>query len=635
MTIRVSVGDNTRASALFKEQAQAAAAASAQSEQDAATRVTLATQQAERAEDEADRAGVEADRSTDAAMEVVAPIKASLSTPQAGEAGVATLAAGARSYGDKLVADAPITGPGRITGFDTWCFVEGGQVEFVLYRDNEDGTFSEVGRRTESTTGQGAACSIVFDVPVEFGDYPVRTAYREVDENALSALEQAGNFKIVGPGVFPASFATADTGASPVRAMVQTQYEQDVQTVTAPAVSSLDQRLLVVEALSAPDPLDIPQPIEPRRIRRAAYDGEPRQYAQTDPITVSTTTNATITGGTVYPRTTDKVAFLGGNWILGTSYPGELYRYNQSVYYGPGEGQGYVGRNPMIEMVVTGSAVEFATQGGAKPFWISIDGVFTNANGYTLSNTDGEPKYVKLAFATPLDQARVKIYFAAGVNYGETRVPAGAFLSDPAPVYSASAIWIGDSITEGTQVSHEFKTFPAIASGRLGVRDYVASGVGATGYVVAPEGRVTFIERINDVLQGIDGGPPDLCVLCGGLNDPYSTQAEQDAFDAAVLDYVTALRAGAPNMTIIGYGPMPTQNGYDPRLSGQEASVHAVMDLFPNCFKASVSDAANHPDWTSWFGLDSNGQFDGTHVMDPGHAHLGELMGEDVKAILL
>ncbi|QQN73882.1 SGNH/GDSL hydrolase family protein [Croceicoccus sp. YJ47] len=640
MTIRVSVGDNTRAAALFLQLAQEAATGSSASQQAAAEQVTIAVQQAERAEDEADRAGMEADRSTNAAMEVVAPIKASLSTPQAGEAGVATLAAGTRSFDDKLVADASIAGPGRITGFDTWCFVEGGRIEFVLYRDNGNGTFSEVGRRTEATTGEGAACSIVFDVPLEFGDYPVRTAYRQIDPNALSAIEEPGNFKIAGPNDFPAAFANADTAASPVRAMVQTRYEQDVQTVTAPAVAGLSDRVDAIETALKPDPLAVPDqtPIQTRRLRRGAFDGGPRQFAAVDPIGFSTsavgenTFTLTGQGVNVYERDSAMIRFIGGRWILGQSYPGGLFRYNRSFSF-PVTGEMVMnqGRNPIVEVVVTGDALEFRTQGFDQPMLVAIDGEFTSFAGYTTPATNAL-QWVRLDFPQALIGKRVRLLFPPDTAVGAFRVR--GTLSDPTPAYDLSAGFMGDSLTEGSNSTEPHRdSWGSIAAARLGIKNYVLGGIGGTGYVRRQGDRPNFLERVEDILTMVDGGPPDAAIIAGGINDYYDTPEQKAAFEANALALFQQLRAGAPDMRIVVVGPLAAKTGYDDAMRGKRDALFAARAQVENVDTVDIEDIFEIPEWPTWFGLAPNGTVDDTHTLDPGHAWMGEVIPQRIKPL--
>lgn len=122
----------------------------------------------------------------------------------------------------------------------------------------------------------------------------------------------------------------------------------------------------------------------------------------------------------------------------------------------------------------------------------------------------------------------------------------------------------------------------------------------------------------------MDGNPPDVLVIAGGLNDcaagagspftPAEVQTES-------LAYFQALRAAAPNMMMVAVGPFTDWNnpGYGPTWIACRDAIFASASKVSGTYTIDVSD------WVTPANRDTvfNGNAYGPHPVDAGHAIYG------------
>lgn len=372
------------------------------------------------------------------------------------------------------------------------------------------------------------------------------------------------------------------------------------------------------------------------RLRESAMVGQAQQIASSDPATISANnTSATITGGTTYPLGSDKIRLLGGKWVQGSSYPAELFMYQVNTsYVAPVSLSGgtWAGLNPTFEVLLQGDSFEFLTigHGAATNWFIEVDGVYTNASGYSRWPIDGSGYYKKISFGSVATR-RIRVHLPNGTPVGEIRVPAGQVLLDPTPVLNSSMVFIGDSITEGSNATKLRLRWAEQCAARLGIDNYSVSGTGASGYLQTNGGtRYTFRQRIADVLEGFNGGPPDAVVVAGGINDSGLVAAN---VGAEALLYFQALRAGAPHMQIFVLGPFWSDAPYStsaPNLASFRDAIFAAADQVPRTHTFDIEDWYTDPARSTWF---SGGGGD-PHPNDTGHAAYGLMAAELIAPVM-
>lgn len=371
------------------------------------------------------------------------------------------------------------------------------------------------------------------------------------------------------------------------------------------------------------------------RLRQSAGTGDAQQIAVSDPVVVTGGVGGAApaisgAGVTVYPRDSDLVRRLGGRWELGTGFPGGLMIYQRNNTYNAGP---RAGSNPTFEVVLSGDSFEFFVlgTGGASTWAVEVDGVFSNAAGYARPANDGNGYYYRLTFGS-VAVRRVRVHLPVDMPVGEIRVPSGQTLLDPAPVLNTTAVFVGDSITEGAVATQPRLRWAEQCAARLGIDDYVIAGVGSSGYLQTNAGAVyNFNQRVADVLQAFDGGPPDALVVAGGIND--STLAAADV-GAAALAYFQALRAGAPHMPIFVLGPFWGDGAYPtvtPNLPALRDAIFAAAAQVPRVFTFDIEDWYTDPARSTWFAGSTNGP----HPIDAGHTAYGAMAADLIKPVML
>ncbi|HEU0045071.1 SGNH/GDSL hydrolase family protein [Sphingomonas sp.] len=382
-------------------------------------------------------------------------------------------------------------------------------------------------------------------------------------------------------------------------------------------------------------------PVQRLRLKRALYDAQARQIMAADPVTVSAFTTATsISGGVGYAKNSPRIRLLGGPWVAGTGFPGATMMYQRSVTYNGSTG-GVSAGNTVFEFLLIGDSFEYYTLGTGGPgnWSLEIDGVATNDAGYpSAPNNTGGGYYHLVTLPVGGGIARRIRITTPGRPFGGINVPAGATLLDSTPARTSSMVVIGDSITEGSVATAMWRRWANQLAYQLGIDNVDVSGVGGSGYLNAlgyngnnpraagfPDYR--FRERINDVLTAISGGPPDLLVVAGGINDSALDPA---AVGAEALLYFKALRAAAPDMAIVVLGPFWGDAAYPASLLAIRDAIFAAAAQVKRVATVDVSGWYARSDRSTWF----NGGANGPHPIDVGHAAYGQLAAAAISPII-
>jgi lysophospholipase L1-like esterase len=374
--------------------------------------------------------------------------------------------------------------------------------------------------------------------------------------------------------------------------------------------------------------------------------GEPRTISP-QTVAFSIGESSSYPDGIVIPLTDPKVRLLGGIHLNGPSYPLDGFKVPQAVntrlplvptsqYSGSRYGL-VTGLEFVLAVGQSEFELYFHDSGRPTPIEMAIDGRLINDDGIPVSwRNDGSLRHMRFVLPAAGQNRRITVY-ANGNPFGHVKLPAGGSLVDlPSGLgTSASIVFEGDSITEGAVASRATKFWPLHAAMRLGVRNPIVVGVGSSGYLSKRPDNAAIPARIANVLEAVNGGPPDAVVLAAGINDcsvappaPFPLAEVQ----AAALAYFKALRAAAPDMVIIVLGPFTDYNAV-PYSATSQACRDAIFEAarqVPMTYTVDVSD------WVTFANRDIvfDGNTYGPHPVDSGHAIYGQRAAEAISSII-
>lgn len=204
-----------------------------------------------------------------------------------------------------------------------------------------------------------------------------------------------------------------------------------------------------------------------------------------------------------------------------------------------------------------------------------------------------------------------------------------------------TAVWIGDSFSEGTGANWWWDSWAMKAGQWLGW-NICPSAVGATGYLAngGGGGKVTYRSRLTaDVVNAYPNA--DIVVVSGGYNDTGSFTAAQEQTEAALL--FAAIKSGLPNATLVvclpnwPHGVVATGTETQFR-DGILAAATGIADY--------VVDPLLYPSGTSWItgtgrvgATTGNGNADfftgtdNTHPSQAGHDYMGRRFAQTMLSL--
>lgn len=193
--------------------------------------------------------------------------------------------------------------------------------------------------------------------------------------------------------------------------------------------------------------------------------------------------------------------------------------------------------------------------------------------------------------------------------------PAGA--TEAAEVEQPTVAFLGDSYMAGSgEDSGEAARWPAIVSEERGWQPLMFA-TGGTGFTTA--GSQKGADRFADRVPRIVAAAPDTVIVGGGAND---AQADPAAFEAAVSEVLSGLRAGLPDARLIVLSPFW-------RAEPPE-SVLRMRDVLAE--QAAVVDGT----LVDVSGLFADGDgigADGVHPTDAGHARIAEILTPQLSQV--
>ena len=539
------------------------------------------------------------------------------------------------TFSDRFFFVTPIPYNGTISSVNVAERAVSGVLEVAVYRD-ASGTLTRVQQTTATLSASGSIVERALAEPLNVlvGDI---IGVRSPTDGTYGFKDMQSNYW--GDGFYITSGAFTDTivlGAG-------TQYEPqvnfnvvyDVQVVTTAAFNDHEARITANEAATAASSArnDVGLPFALAALQRGFYEGRAASVIGVNPLTsVNTTlisssieTEWTLTGAGVneYVKETPLVRRLNGPWTAGATFPSDKLMFQRNTDYG--EAGKKVGTNPVVEFLADADAIEtYSLFGAEDDLWVMVDGQLTQLNPYTVPTRDGSVRYLRLDFSSKAVR-RIRLIPGSEVSFGSWRVRGD--LLDPTPKIPSTAYFMGDSITEGLQAPM-FYRWPVQVGRLLGIDSVANGGIGQTGYLQTgsypPNTAPNFRDRADDVLTMVDGGPPGLFVIAGGINDSAFSDAQ---IEAAAKQLFEELQAGAPEMIICAVGVLTGKQGFaDANIVSRSAAIEAALAEIKNGVYVDPTPIYSDPDWQTYFDPG-----DSTHPLQAGHTRMAEYLSVGIS----
>lgn len=360
---------------------------------------------------------------------------------------------------------------------------------------------------------------------------------------------------------------------------------------------------------------------------RAAVGGLPALSAA--PPTITPGSNGAVSqiaGSVLVPWDSGQFFYTGEAAAAGAAYPDFMFAAFRTVSYSASARQS---NHVEIEFITDAAVIEVFSKGlgSSSAMLFVVDGKMAS-NTPVQYPSDGGLYLTKVDFGSSAKR-RVRILGNAPL-FGGLRVAPGATVSAPeAPAFRA--MFIGESITEGTAGQPAPFSFAPWAALRLGWTDAWVSGVGSTGYLAAPAPKLTFRQRFD---VDVKAYRPDVLVIAGGINDTGFTDAQIQAEAGLLFDRIaTDLR----DTLVFVLGP------WNPRTAiraGINTAIKAAASGRPNFYWVPNYDDA----WITGTGrvgaemFDGNSDTmtspDGTHPSPAGVDYYGQKVAESVLQLI-
>ncbi|MBX7541742.1 SGNH/GDSL hydrolase family protein [Qipengyuania sphaerica] len=375
-------------------------------------------------------------------------------------------------------------------------------------------------------------------------------------------------------------------------------------------------------------------------LRRSIVNRREQTYLPVD-IHILTANDPMLTGATVIGFDDTRIRYLGGRHSQPLTWPGLLFWWPQGlstianpVY----ETGGY-----SFDRMSGWDGFQFILPAGQRQFelftidagfidgvYIEIDGVRTSPEPLSLGHGNrGDLRYTLLTLPPSVADRDIRIVTQRSM-LGEIRLPYGGKLGARRPEWDGGpkVVFVGDSITEGTGAGSATDGWAIELAYRLGIDDPVVSALGGTGYLNRVADRPNFREHISDVLDAFPGDRPDVVFVAGGINDCAFNSASDVGNEA--LAYFQEMRAAAPDMAIVVFGPFVGPAGYDPVLMNCAEAIFAAARSVPNTHTIDVSGWVTPTTSTFIF----NGDGSDPHPVRTGHRYYAKVAEQAVLKLL-
>lgn len=177
-----------------------------------------------------------------------------------------------------------------------------------------------------------------------------------------------------------------------------------------------------------------------------------------------------------------------------------------------------------------------------------------------MGNQSHAPLWIKLAGLCILGVLSFGLAAAALFVPAPTSTyqrPSAATPTATATADATTAVFIGDSYTQGVGATNDDLQWTSLVSEELGWEE-INRGRGGTGYEATsgPEGcGLEYCPNYLEMLDEIEADAPDVIVVAGGQNDFSTFESDPNDATAFVRDFYTTLSEKFPDARIVAVGP--------------------------------------------------------------------------------
>jgi lysophospholipase L1-like esterase len=325
------------------------------------------------------------------------------------------------------------------------------------------------------------------------------------------------------------------------------------------------------------------------RIRTLAADAQ--AYAAPDhtspTLTLGTADGASgIANSRLVAWTRPEFIYSGDVQLAGATYPDILLGSNHAVSYAADQHSGnylsidFVSDAPTFEVLQKGL-------GASTRMRVVVDGRLANTAPLQLP-ADGAIYPISVRFAGRATR-KVRLLIDNPAFAG-IRVSEADLVDRPSATTRLRAMFLGDSITEGTAGQDAVTSYAPRTAELLGWKDAWISGVGATGYLAAPAPKLTLRQRYSSDVKAY---APAVLVVAAGVNDVgYTDDAIQT--EAALL--FDQIQADLPTTLVFVAGPWATSARARPGINTALKNAMGTRSNFiwvPNVDDAWISGTGN------------------------------------------
>jgi lysophospholipase L1-like esterase len=309
----------------------------------------------------------------------------------------------------------------------------------------------------------------------------------------------------------------------------------------------------------------------------------------------------------------------------GNSYPLDQMTTNRAVNYGSGRGSNeyfieFATDAQIFEVVYHGNGSNSANR-------VKVNGRYIRSETVEAPNDGGF--YVSRVTLPDRQMRNVRVE-AVAMNFYGVNIASTDTIQAPSQSDALRAIFLGDSITEGTSGVagvNPFEVYASRTAQSLGWEALYRSGVGSTGYLAAPGGRLKLRDRLTTDVYSLN---PEVIVIAAGINDPLDgLRAEAEALFSEIQS-----RLPATQIFVVGpWGP----GGYAGQ-SAKAGDIRAAVGSRPNftyidnsTWQTGNGNVAN-PN-----GSGNGDQYvgpDGVHPTQAGHTYLATRLTADMRSTI-
>lgn len=285
-----------------------------------------------------------------------------------------------------------------------------------------------------------------------------------------------------------------------------------------------------------------------------------------------------------------------------------------------------------------------------KEFRVLVDGQYINKS-YVAYAASSVQSYVEIDFAGVYKQRTITLEMSTQVGCYGVYVEATADVSAPEVVTPITALFTGDSYSEGQGATYPgMSGFPQQVGKRLGWYDCRQVAVGGTGYFNdASATKKNILNQIPTWLTvntDLTASSVDVIVVAAGYNDygfiPGTYSAAQIAEQAR--NCVTLMRQTFPNALIVVFGPWSGIRNNDANTVAMENAISSAITGINDQYIKYAPVSTDASPWQYGTGrvgatngtgnTDRGVAADGVHPSDQGHTTIALRMTQAVRKII-